>query len=314
MFAALLYLGSGIGLWITSRALRTKILGDEAPLRRADVLWLVAVVASGGVVGPVLLLIGLAVTPASSASLLLNLEGVFTLVIAWVVFRENVDWRVGTGAGCIVVAAAILSWSGPAGAINLGALAIAGACLAWAIDNNLTRKLSGTDPVTLAMIKGLGAGTFNAILSVWLAAAWPSVGRMASAAGVGFVAYGLSLVCFILALRHLGTARTSAYFSLAPFVGTLVAVGLFGDPVTWTLAAAAALMGVGLYFHLTERHEHVHEHEAMSHDHRHIHDEHHQHEHGPQDPAGEPHTHWHEHAPLTHSHPHYPDLHHRHPH
>jgi len=259
-------------------------------------------------------MIGLAATPASTASLLLNLESVLTLGIAWVVFRENVDLRIGVGAAAILGAAGLLSWSGGHGAVSWRSLAIAGACLAWAIDNNLTRKLSGGDPVQLAMIKGLGAGALNAILATIVHAQWPRPGPTLAAAAVGLVGYGVSLACFILALRYLGTARTGAYFSMAPFVGAAVAVVALNEPVTGRFVIAAVLMAVGLYLHLTERHEHQHEHEPTAHELRHVHDAHHQHAHAPGDPPGEPHTHWHEHPRLVHSHPHYPDMHHRHSH
>jgi drug/metabolite transporter (DMT)-like permease len=311
LLAGLLYLGSGIGLAAVAPFRRR---AQEAPLRRADLPWLAAIVLAGGVVGPVLLMLGLAATPASSASLLLNLEGVLTLAIAWVVFRENVDLRIGIGAAAILGGAVLLSWDGPVGGLGAGTLAIAGACLAWAIDNNLTRKLSSADPLQIAAIKGLAAGSVNVTLALLLHARWPGAGAVAAAGLVGFLGYGVSLACFVLALRHLGTARTAAYFSAAPFVGAVIAILLFGEAATPVFFAAAALMAVGLYLHLSERHEHEHGHEPAEHEHRHSHDAHHRHTHRPGDPAGEPHTHTHAHPRLVHSHPHFPDIHHRHPH
>jgi len=262
----------------------------------------------------VLLMLGLATTSASSSSLLLNLEGVFTLAIAWIVFRENVDARVGLGAGAILLGALLLSWAGGPSAIGWGGVAITGACLAWAIDNNLTRKLSASDPVQLATIKGLVAGGINVSLGVAIGGTWPESRVVATAAAIGFAGYGVSLVCFILALRHLGAARTSAYFSFAPFLGAATSVMAFGDSVSVVFVIATGLMALGLYLHLAERHDHLHVHEPMAHEHSHVHDAHHQHAHGPNDPPGEPHTHWHEHGRLVHSHPHYPDIHHRHRH
>jgi drug/metabolite transporter (DMT)-like permease len=314
VLAGLLYLGSGMGLLIVTGLRRVTGAVTEAPIRGGDLPWLGALVLAGGVVGPLLLMVGLAVTPASAASLLLNLEGLCTLGIAWVVFRENVDLRIGFGAAAILLGAIVLSWTGRTGGINWGALAIVGACGAWGIDNNLTRKLSTADPEQLAMIKGLAAGTFNTALGLLRTPVWPPIWSIAAAMTVGFVGYGVSLVCFILALRHLGTARTGAYFSFAPFAGASFAILAFGDRVTLTFLVAAGLMAVGLYLHLAERHEHEHVHDLMAHEHRHVHDAHHQHEHGPNDPPGEPHTHWHEHVRLVHAHPHYPDIHHRHGH
>ena len=314
VLAGLLYLGSGVGLWLLRRVGALRRAANEPGLQRRDLPVLALVVVLGGMVGPLLLMSGLATTPASTASLLLNLEGVLTLGIAWVIFHENVDLRIGAGAIAILGAAALLSWSPGHRAVSWRSLAIVGACLAWAIDNNVTRKLSGGDPVQLAMIKGLAAGSLNAVLATAVRAQWPSFGLALAAGVVGLIGYGVSLACFILALRHLGTARTGAYFSVAPFVGATVAVVALGDPVTARFVIAAALMAVGLYLHLTERHAHEHQHEPMAHEHRHVHDAHHQHTHASGDPPGEPHTHWHEHSPLVHSHPHYPDLHHRHSH
>jgi drug/metabolite transporter (DMT)-like permease len=315
LLAGLLYLGSGAGLSLAR--LGGRFLGleaAEAPLRRADLPWLALVVLAGGMAGPLLLMVGLARTPASSAALLLNVEGLATMAIAWIVFRENVDRRLLAGAVAILAGAVLLSWQGGPAGLGVGALAIVGACLAWGIDNNLTRKLSSADPVQITAIKGLAAGLANLGLALARGAPLPDAWPILGAAVVGFFGYGVSLVLFTLALRNLGTARTGAYFSTAPFIGAALSLGLFGEPLTARLAAAAALMALGVYLHLSERHEHAHAHEAMDHEHRHVHDAHHQHAHGPGDPPDEPHTHRHHHAPMRHKHPHYPDLHHRHGH
>ena len=317
LLAGLLYLGSGLGLavvYLVRGAVAASPL--EAPLRRADLPWLALVVLAGGGVGPVLLMLGLRATAASTAALLLNLEGLATMAIAWLAFRENVDRRVLIGAVAILAGAALLSWQGgAAGGFGWGALAIAGACLAWGLDNNLTRKLSAADPLQIAMAKGVAAGAVNLGLALIAGnAVLPTAGLALAAGLVGLIGYGVSLVLFVLALRHLGAARTGAYFSTAPFIGAALAVIAFGEAVTVQLALAAGLMAVGLFLHLAERHEHEHAHAAMEHEHRHAHDEHHRHEHAPGDPAGEPHTHRHRHAPIRHKHPHYPDLHHRHGH
>ena len=314
LMAGLLYLGAGLGLAAVhgSRGvLRLPVV--EAPLRRADMPWLGLVILAGGILGPLLLMLGLARSDAASVSLLLNLEGLATMGIAWVVFHENVDRRLMLGAFAILAGAVLLSWQG-AGSFHWGGLLVAGACLCWGIDNNLTRKLSSADPVQIAMLKGLVAGSVNLALALWQGATVPSAGVIAAAGVVGFLGYGVSLALFVLALRFLGAARTGAYFSLAPFVGAVLAMGLLDEPVTLRLVAAGVLMGVGLWLHLAEHHEHEHVHESLEHEHRHRHDAHHQHEHDPADPVGEPHTHRHRHAPLVHRHPHYPDLHHRHGH
>jgi drug/metabolite transporter (DMT)-like permease len=243
LLAGLLYLGSGLGLSLVSILRRGA--GNEAPLTRRDWGWMALVVLAGGVTGPVLLMVGLSSTPASSAALLLNVEGLATMGIAWLVFRENVDRRLLIGAVAILAGAVLLSWRGGPGGIGLGALAIVGACLAWGIDNNLTRKLSASDPVQIAMVKGLVAGGVNLALGLARGAHLPALPALAGAGLVGFLGYGVSLVLFVLGLRHLGSARTGAYFSSAPFIGAILAIILFGEPVTARLIVAAVLMSIG---------------------------------------------------------------------
>ncbi len=314
LMAGLLYVGSGLGLavyWMARRGTPS----NEARLVRRDLPWLAAAIVSGGIIGPVLLMAGLSSTPASSASLLLNLEGVFTALLAWFVFKENFDRRIAVGVLLISSGALALSWLGrPVIGVPWGALAIAAACLAWAVDNNLTRHVSAADPTQVAMLKGLCAGVVNTALALSFGAALPPPGRLVAIGVIGFLGYGVSLVLFVLALRHLGAARTSAYFSLAPFLGAAVSMFWLGEPLSAGFIVGAALMSAGVWLHLSERHEHPHTHEAVEHEHLHRHDVHHRHAHGPNDPEGELHSHWHRHEPLTHRHPHYPDVHHRHDH
>lgn len=289
--------------------------GTYAYLTRKDLPWFLGAVIAGGTVGPFFLMWGLSVTPATTASLMLNLEGVFTAALAWWVFRENFDRRILLGMVCIVLACLMLTFQpltdiGPL----WGLAAVAGACLCWAIDNNLTRKVSANDAVQIACLKGLVAGTFNVALAVSTGAEWPSITQALPALGVGFLGYGVSLVCFVLALRHLGTARTGAYFSMAPFVGALLALVVLGEqPGPW-FWGAFGFMIAGITLHLTEKHEHGHDHKPLLHTHAHVHDEHHQHTHDVAWDGTEPHTHEHRHVRMRHSHPHYPDIHHRHEH
>jgi drug/metabolite transporter (DMT)-like permease len=313
LLAGLLYLGSGVGLTLLYFSRRKN--SGEAPLSRADFPWLAGATCCGGVLGPVLLMLGLASTPASTASLLLNLEGVCTALLAWYAFKENFDRRIFAGMVLIVAGGVLLSWQ-DTGALVLpvGSLAVAGACLCWGIDNNLTQKVSAGDPVQVTAIKGVVAGSVNLAVAVAMGAKLPGAGALGGSLAVGFVGYGCSLVLFVLALRHIGTARTGAYFSLAPFVGAAVSLVLLREPVGPLFLAAAALMGVGVWLHLTEKHEHEHTHERLVHSHRHYHDAHHQHAHGEGIDPNEPHTHPHVHEPITHAHPHYPDIHHRHRH
>lgn len=316
LLASVLYLGSGLGLaaWLLMRSLAPGGV-RAAPIARADWPWLAGAIAAGGIVGPVLLMFGLAQTDASSASLLLNLESVFTAALAWLAFRENVDRRVFLGMLAIVAGGAVLSWEQAPRAANLtGPLLVAAACLAWALDNNLTRMVSGGDAATLACLKGLAAGGVNLAVALLAGAAVPEGGLLAAAGAVGFLGYGVSLVLFIIALRGLGTARTGAYFAVAPFFGAALALDLLGERPAAPFWVAGSLMALGVWLHLTERHEHEHVHEALEHAHPHVHDEHHRHAHDFPRDGREPHTHPHHHERLRHAHPHYPDLHHRHTH
>lgn len=310
LLAGLLYCGSGIGLGILRLIRRT----PRPRLPRPELLPLGSAILSGGIIAPVLLMIGLSNMPASGASLLLNAEGVFTALLAWFVFRENFDRRIALGMIAIVAGAVLLSI--PTGA-EMGspwpALAIVSACFFWGLDNNLTRKIALNDATWLAAVKGLLAGPVNLILAFTLGAVLPTASSVAAALVVGFFAYGVSLALFIVGMRHVGTARAGAYYSVAPFFGAVLAV-LLGDPVTWQLIVAGALMGVGVWLHLSEQHGHQHTHELVVHEHWHTHDEHHQHEHVQPIAAGTRHLHEHVHEPLTHAHEHYPDAHHRHPH
>lgn len=310
LLAGLLYLGSGCGL----AAYRRLTKAPAVSLPRNDLAWFAGAIFAGGIVGPVLLMIGLTGMPASGASLLLNAEGVFTALLAWFAFKENFDRRIALGMGAIVAGAIVLGWPGEAQLAGAWpTLAILGACLAWGIDNNLTRKISLADAAWIASVKGLVSGVVNLILAFSLGASMPALPGIAGAMVVGLLSYGVSLTLFVSGLRHLGTARTGAYFSVAPFFGALLAV-FMGEPVTMTLLVAGGLMTLGTWLHLTERHEHEHVHEALMHDHEHSHDEHHQHAHDIPVAPGAMHRHPHRHQPQIHTHPHFPEAHHRHTH
>ena len=311
----LLYFGSGIGLltWRWWKSAGTTV--QEAPLARADWGWMTGAILAGGVIAPVLLMLGLARTSGSAAALLLNLEGVFTALLAWFIFHENVDRRIAVGFFLIAAGGGLLSWEGaPAGGLPLGALFVVAACLGWAVDNNLTQRVSGSDPVQVAGIKGLASGCVNLALAGVIGWQPGDLLPVVAALTLGFLGYGVSLSLFVWALRHLGTARTGAYFSVAPFFGAAFALIFLAERPGALFWLAAGMMGIGVWLHVTERHAHVHRHERLVHAHAHRHDEHHQHEHDQLWDGSEPHTHVHEHAPLVHSHPHYPDLHHRHRH
>ncbi|HKW83677.1 MAG TPA: DMT family transporter [Burkholderiaceae bacterium] len=319
LLAGLLYLGSGLGLSVLLAARRLHARPDETHdgsmrIPRKEMPWLLGAILFGGVLGPALLMAGLTQTSAASASLLLNVEGVLTAVLAWVVFRENADRRIVLGMLAIVAGSVLLSWEPGGATFSIGAVFIVGACLCWAIDNNLTRKVSTNDAMLVACLKGMLAGACNTALALASGASIPALPSVAASLLVGFFGYGLSLTLFVLGLRTLGTARTGAYFSVAPLFGVIVSLAIWPDVPGGLFWAAAALMALGVWLHVRERHEHEHSHEPVEHAHRHHHDEHHRHRHDFPWNQDEPHAHPHRHEALTHKHPHYPDIHHRHPH
>lgn len=317
LLAGLLYLGSGVGLFLLMAVRRAMNRSQSDPLPlipTGDWPWLLGAILFGGVLGPALLMLGLTQTSGASASLLLNVEGVLTAVIAWLVFKENADRQLVLGMGAIVVGGILLSWKPGGASLSLGSLLILGACLCWAIDNNLTRKISSNDAMLVAGLKGLMAGIFSTSMALLGGAALPATDILGYSLLVGFFGYGLSLTLFVIALRTLGTARTGAYFSVTPLFGVVISLAFWPtvpDAIFWT---SAVLMAVGVWLHVRERHEHEHTHEVLEHSHAHRHDAHHQHAHAFQWAQGEAHSHPHRHEVLTHTHRHYPDIHHRHIH
>jgi drug/metabolite transporter (DMT)-like permease len=258
LVAGLLYLGSGIGLTSILAARRMTKQAEETRPRVSggEWWWLAAAIAFGGVIAPVLLMTGLAKTEAATASLLLNLEGVFTALIAWLAFREGVNRRVATGFALILIGGMALAWVRGAGLrFSPAALLIVGACACWALDNNFTRKVSHADAFTTAALKGAAAGIVNVVLARSLGAHFPSIGVIVGSLLLGFVSYGLSLVLFIVALRHVGAARTGAYFATAPFIGALVSAVFFHERLAANIWVAGLLMALGVWLHLTENRE-----------------------------------------------------------
>ena len=319
LLAGMLYLGSGLGLtlllavrWMRERAPGQSKTHLEIP--RKEIPWLLGAIVFGGMLGPALLMLGLTQTSGASASLLLNVEGVLTAVIAWLVFKENADRQIVLGMMAIVAGGVLLAWEPGGAVLSTGALFILGACLCWAIDNNLTRKVSTNDAMLVAGLKGLVAGACNTALALANGASLPALPTVGASLLVGFFGYGLSLTLFVVGLRVLGTARTGAYFSVAPLFGVVISLAIWPSapaPLFWV---AAALMAIGVWLHVRERHLHEHSHELLEHSHPHRHDEHHQHAHDFEWDSAEPHIHRHRHEVLTHKHPHYPDIHHRHQH
>ena len=319
MVAGLFYLGSGVGLGIgiVARQISRSAAKPAARhrIQKSELPWLMGAILAGGVAGPALLMLGLSSTSAAASSLLLNLESVLTAVIAWVVFRENVDLQVFLGMVAIVAGGVLISWHPGRVAVPVGALLIVGACLCWAIDNNLTRKVSANDAMVIACLKGLIAGPVNLAIAFAAGGRLPAASIVGAAMLTGLAGYGVSLVLFVVALRHLGTARTGAYFSVAPLFGVALSLVLWPELPSVFFWVAAAFMALGVWLHVSERHEHEHTHDFLEHTHRHHHrDEHHQHEHDFLYTGDGSHTHPHVHLPITHSHAHFPDIHHRHQH
>lgn len=281
-----------------------------------DLKWLMLTTLLGGIIGPILLMKGLNLTNASTTSLLLNFESIFTALIAWLVLKEHTSLNLVIGMIFIIAGSVVLASSSHFSGPNvLGMILIVGACLAWSIDNNITRQISSSNPYIIVCFKSLVAGATNTLLGLYFTKKFLlTTPTILTALSIGFLSYGVSLVCFVLALRNIGTARTSAYFSSAPFIGAILSVIFLSEAFTLQLLLASMFMAIGVWIHLAERHEHEHTHEELIHKHLHTHDEHHQHEHLPSDPAGEPHSHLHRHEPIKHKHPHYPDIHHRHKH
>lgn len=315
--AGLLYLGAGLGLLafelLSYRGSRTA--RREAPVRASDLRLLAGIVIMGGILGPVLMLWGLQRLSGVVASLLLNLEAPFTILLAVVFFSEHLEKSETMGAMLIIGAAAVLTYRpGDVRGDALGFAALVGACLCWAIDNNLSQRISLRDPIVVTRIKTLGAGTCTVCLALLAGQDLPRPSILMAALVLGLFSYGVSLVLDIQALRLLGAAREAGYFATAPFIGAVAAVPILGERWGSSEIAAMAVMAVGVALLLRAHHSHLHVHTELLHDHAHLHEGHHDHEHEGGCPIEEPHAHPHYHLPLTHDHPHVSELHHRHEH
>lgn len=309
LMAAFLYLGSGTGISLIKfyhRFLRNQ---KEAGIKRSDVGWLAGAIISGGILAPIILMISLKNTPASTASLLLNFEGVGTTLIALFFFRESISRRALAAIFIITLASIFLSTDFSSGfGFSLGALGVILACMLWGVDNNFTRNISAKDPLTIVAWKGLVAGSFSLLLGLGLGQQLPALTTILSILLLGFISYGLSTMLFIYSMRELGAARTSALYGTAPLAGVLLSMLIFKDPITLLLVLAVLLMIIGAYLLANEEHAHFHIHMPVVHEHIHRHDDefhsHSDHE--------ESHSHEHEHPRTEHEHGHMPDIHHRH--
>src|SRR5215213_9848628 len=308
LMAAFLYLGSGTGISLIKLYQRFTSNQKEAGIKRPDVLWLAGAIISGGILAPILLMISLKNTSASSASLLLNFEGVGTTLIALFFFRESISRRALAAIVAITLASIFLSTDFKNGfGFSLGAVGVIAACFLWGVDNNFTRNISAKDPLTIVAWKGLVAGTFSLLLGLVLGQQIPPLTTLLSILLLGFISYGLSTMLFIYSMRGLGAARTSALYGTAPLAGVLLSFVIFNDPITVLFGIAAVLMVAGAWMLANEEHAHFHIHMPVVHEHRHQHDEFHEH-----DETDVAHSHEHEHPKTEHEHGHMPDIHHRH--
>ena len=308
LMAGFLYLGSGIGISLVKLSQRMISSQREAGIRRPDVGWLAGAIIAGGILAPIILMVSLRVTPASTASLLLNFEGVATTLIALLFFRESISRRAFAAMFAITLASIFLSTDFKSGmGFSLGALGILLACSLWGLDNNFTRNISAKDPLTIVAWKGLVAGTFSLFLGLLLGQQLPALPSILGILLLGFVSYGLSTMLFIYSMRGLGASRTSALYGTAPLAGVILSIFIFHDPITWSFVLAAILMAAGALLLSSEEHAHFHIHMPVVHEHRHTHDEFHDH-----DTSQVTHSHEHAHPRTEHEHGHMPDIHHRH--
>jgi drug/metabolite transporter (DMT)-like permease len=314
--AALLYLGSGLGLLgIKSLTAMGHQENKEARLAGSDWLWLAGAIVCGGVIAPILLMVSLTKTPAATASLLLNFEGVSTTLIAAIIFKESISRHAWWAIGLITLASILLStdFSNQWG-FSLSALGVLAACLMWGVDNNLTRNISAKDPLASVAVKGLGAGLVSLLIALALGNPFPRLGSILLALLLGFLSYGLSIFLFVHAMRGLGAGRTSTLFGTAPLAGILLSIIIYRENPGIFFLFALLIMASGAYILIKEDHSHEHLHAEFVHDHRHAHlDGHHVHEHAASS-ANQAHSHVHTHGSVKHTHDHAPDLHHRHSH
>jgi len=314
--AGIMYFSAGLGL-LAVLLLKGQLSSALKQVQKTDLRWFAGATVFGGVLGPAFLTYGITRISGSTASLLLNLEAVSTSLIAWTIFKEHFEKKIAYGMVLIVLGCLALSLNSQvaAGVDTLsGFMLISLACLSWGIDNNVTRNISQLDPTLIATFKGLIAGGMNLILGYLLGEKLIWGPEIFQTGVLGFLGIGISLVAFITSLGHIGTARTGAIFSTAPFIGSLLSIVFLKESMTLPFGIALLLMAGGVWLHLSEDHGHEHAHEELAHSHEHIHDDHHQHAHSESDPEGEIHSHHHVHRPMTHKHPHFPDIHHQHRH
>lgn len=315
LMAGLCYFAGGLAL-LFYRLLVPRSKSDT-PLQRGDFKWLAASIAVGGIIAPILLMTGIALTAkASFASILFSSEVVFTAFIAWLLFREHLSLRFCVAVLLLVAGGAALSWNPELASFHLdkGLLLVLAACFLWGFDNNFSARISGSDPVAVACYKGLAAGFVNTAVALALGSPFPPAPALLGVAVVGMSAYGVSIALLIYGMRHIGAARSAAIFGSNPFLGAFLCVIFLKEGVSLPFLCGFAACVAAMAVMLSEHHVHEHRHEDLVHEHGHTHEEHHAHVHASADPAGEPHSHRHSHERLVHVHDHSSDAHHLHSH
>jgi len=316
LLAALLYLGAGIGMLTINLLRRFRRTGPiEARLTRRELPFVLGMIVLD-IAAPIFLMIALTLTTAANASLLNNFEIVATSIIALVVFKEAIGRRMWLAIGLITLASLLLSFADISSfSFSTGSIFVILACVCWGLENNCTRQLSSKDPQQIVVIKGFGSGLGALLIALANSQFQAHLVYIVLAMLLGFLAYGLSIYFYILAQRTLGAARTSAYYAVAPFIGVLISIVIFGQKITGLFIAAAVLMAAGAFFAATEYHRHLHRHDPVTHEHRHSHsDGHHAHQHQQPDDQLAEHSHLHTHESVEHTHRHTPDTHHTHQH
>ena len=309
--AALLYVGAAL----TALVLQLFIRRGDASIRRSDAPRLIAIAVAGGAIAPSLLAWGLQRAGATAGALLLNLEAVFTVLLARAFFQEPIGRRVAIAVACMAAGGAALTLdSSASGSFGLfGVLAVAGATAAWALDNTWTRPLAERDPFQVILVKGALGASLTTVVALARGEALPPREHPGVLLACGATGYGASLYFYLLAQRRIGAGRTGSVFALAPFIGAALAWSLGDRHAGWLAVGAASLFALGVYLHVSERHKHRHAHAPVEHEHMHRHDDgHHTHTHDP--PFVGEHAHPHRHEPLEHEHEHAPDVHHAHTH
>lgn len=312
MMAAFLYLGAGLGMFVYSIASRASgKTSSTEPLTKKELPYTIAMVVLD-IIAPILLMFGIRASHAANVSLINNFEIVATSIIALLVFKEIISKKLWIAIALVTIASVILSFEGTGSfEFNIGSLFVFGACLCWGIENNCTRMISNKSSIEIVVIKGTFSGLGSLIVALAIGESIPSILWMMCVLLLGFVAYGLSIYFYVMAQKDLGAAKTSAYYSIAPFLGVAFGMLILGERPEIQFYVALAVMIISTYFMIkdtielqhTHEHSHTHTHEHshgdIVHSHEHTHTHTHIHVHG-----ADSDNHEHNHHTMSHEHSH----------